>query len=174
MEKLYNQLYKDGKYTKTFEDFKSQFGTPETSEKLYTALNEAGDYTKSFDDFKAQFNIAGKTSDPVNVEATAGSEDDMASSSENGLSAWQSIKNSFSNAAEQIGDIGEFWFDTKGDGGGAQSSLDIATNAVYSGIFGQDALDDYVERKGKDSWVSQGLGSENTLESIKKYEKEKQ
>ena len=174
MEKLYNQLYKDGKYTKTFEDFKSQFGTPETSEKLYTALNEAGDYTKSFDDFKSQFNIAGKTSDPVNVEATAGSEDDMASSSENGLSAWQSIKNSFSNAAEQIGDIGEFWFDTKGDGGGAQSSLDIATNAVYSGIFGQDALDDYVERKGKDSWVSQGLGSENTLESIKKYEKEKQ
>ena len=54
MEKLYNQLYKDGKYTKTFEDFQSQFGTPETSEKLYTALNEAGDYTRSFDDFKAQ------------------------------------------------------------------------------------------------------------------------
>ena len=124
------------------------------------------------DKYKTQ--KAGKTSDPVNVEATAGSKDDMASSSENGLSAWQSIKNSFSNAGEQIGDIGEFWFDTKGDGGGAQSSLDIATNAVYSGIFGQDALDDYVEKKGKDSWVSQGLGSENTLESIKKYEKEKQ
>ena len=92
------------------------------------------------DKYKAQ--KVGKTSDPVNVEATAGSKDDMASSSENGLSAWQSIKNSFSNAGEQIGDIGEFWFDTKGDGGGAQSSLDIATNAVYSCIFGQDALDD--------------------------------
>ena len=86
MEKLYNQLYKDGKYTKTFEDFQSQFGTPETSEKLYTALNEAGDYTKSFDDFKAQFNIAGKTSDPVNVEANAGSVNNTASESGGGSS----------------------------------------------------------------------------------------
>ena len=86
MEKLYNQVYKDGKYTKTFEDFQSQFGTPETSEKLYTALNEAGDYTRSFDDFKSQFNIAGKTSDPVNVEANAGSVNNTASESEGGSS----------------------------------------------------------------------------------------
>jgi len=53
MEELYNQLNKDGKYTKTFEEFQVQFGTPEKSEKLYSALNQAGDYTKSFDDFKA-------------------------------------------------------------------------------------------------------------------------
>ena len=86
MEKLYNQLYKDGKYTKTFEDFQSQFGTPETSKKLYTALNEAGDYTRSFDDFKAQFNIVGKTSDPVNVEANAGSVNNTASESGGGSS----------------------------------------------------------------------------------------
>ena len=29
MEELYNQLYNDGKYTKTFEDFNVQFGSPE-------------------------------------------------------------------------------------------------------------------------------------------------
>ena len=68
MEKLYNQLYKDGKYTKTFEDFQNQFGTPEKSEKLYTALNQAGDYTKSFGDFQAQFNIAGKTNDSASAD----------------------------------------------------------------------------------------------------------
>ena len=71
MEQLYNQLYKDGKYTKTFEDFQLQFGTPETSEKLYTALNQAGDYTKSFDDFKVQFDIAGKTNDSAVADPNA-------------------------------------------------------------------------------------------------------
>ena len=117
---------------------------------------------------------AGKQTDPVSVEAETGSKEDTASNSEDGLSAWQSIKNSFSNAGEQIGDIGEFWLDTEGDGGGARSSLDVATNAVYAGIFGQDALDNYVKEKGKDSWLTQGLGSDYTLESIKKHEKEKE
>ena len=80
MEELYNQLNKDGKYTKTFEEFQVQFGTPEKSEKLYSALNQAGDYTKSFDDFKVQFNVlpesvieltdeqVGKTNDSANAD----------------------------------------------------------------------------------------------------------
>ena len=71
MEELYNQLYKDGKYTKTFEDFQAQFGTPEKSKKLYTALNQAGDYTKSFGDFQTQFSIAGKTNDSANADPSA-------------------------------------------------------------------------------------------------------
>ena len=77
MEELYNQLYKDGKYTKTFEDFQIQFGTPEKSKKLYTALNQAGDYTKSFDDFQTQFSIAGKTNDSASVDpiVESGNED---------------------------------------------------------------------------------------------------
>jgi len=117
---------------------------------------------------------AGKQTDPVNVEANAGSKENTASNSEDGLSAWQSVKNSFSNMFEQVGDLGEFWLDTDGDGGGARSSLDVATNAVYAGVFGQDALDNYVKEKGEDSWMAQGLGSDKTLESIKKHEKEKQ
>jgi hypothetical protein len=76
MEELYNQLYKDGKYTKTFEDFQVQFGTPEKSEKLYTALNQAGDYTKSFGDFQTQFSIAGKTNDSANADPSAESENE--------------------------------------------------------------------------------------------------
>ena len=71
MEKLYNQLYNDGKYTKTFEDFKIQFGSPEKFKKLYTALNEAGDYTKSFEDFKTQFIIPVKIEDSVSADPTA-------------------------------------------------------------------------------------------------------
>ena len=187
MEKLYNQLNKDGKYTKTFEEFQVQFGTPEKSEKLYSALNQAGDYTKSFDDFKVQFNVlpegvieltdeqVGKTNDSANVDPAVESENNTDSQSANGLSElketepisnWQSIKNSFSNMGEQVGDVYEYWFEDEG----ANAALDIATNSVYSAISGQDTIDDFVKEQGKDSWMAEGLGSEATLEAIKKYE----
>ena len=96
MEELYNQLYKDGKYTKTFEDFQAQFGTPEKSEKLYTVLNQAGDYTKSFSDFQTQFSITGKTTpttpDAV-VEETAASNQnqDTESKSDRGFLGFNEI-----------------------------------------------------------------------------------
>ena len=187
MEELYNQLNKEGKYTKSFENFQVQFGTPEKSEKLYSALNQAGDYTKSFDDFKVQFNVlpegvieltdeqVGKTNDSANVDPAVESENNTDSQSANGLSElketepisnWQSIKNSFSNMGEQVGDVYEYWFEDEG----ANAALDIATNSVYSAISGQDTIDDFVKEQGKDSWMAEGLGSEATLEAIKKYE----
>ena len=171
MEELYNQLYKDGKYTKTFEDFQNQFGTPEKSEKLYIALNEAGDYTKSFDDFKAQFVLAGKTNDSAVADPNVESEkNDMGSNSEKPLSAWQSIKNTFLKAGERLGDIGEFWGADEGMG----SALDIATNSTYSLLVGQKNIDDFVEKYGEDSWVTEGLGTKETLEAIEKYKKEQE
>ena len=110
-----------------------------------------------------------KMSDPASVEATAGSEKDMASESENGssvsqpeISSWQSIKNSFSNLKEQISDIGEFY----GDEGGKDGAKDIATNAIYSAIYGQENL------KNKDVWLGGDIGAENTLDALKRYEKD--
>ena len=55
MEKLYNELFKQGKYTKSFEEFKSQFGSEDGQKKLHGALSESGDYTKSLGDFSTQF-----------------------------------------------------------------------------------------------------------------------
>ena len=55
MKKLYNALSEQGKYTKSFEDFQTQFGSKEGQEKLYGALERSGDYTKSFEDFSGQF-----------------------------------------------------------------------------------------------------------------------
>ena len=55
MKKLYNELVKQGKYTKSFEEFKSQFGSEDGQEKLHGALSESGDYTKSLSDFSSQF-----------------------------------------------------------------------------------------------------------------------
>jgi len=103
MENLYNQLNKTGQYTKSFEEFKEQFGTLEKSQKLYTALNEAGDYTKSFEDFQSQFGFAeaGKTNDSANVDLNVESQkEDTGSKSENGLS--ESVDASdFSNTKEE-------------------------------------------------------------------------
>ena len=106
-----------------------------------------------------------KMSDPASVEATAGSENNTASSSENTssesqpeISTWQGIKNSFSNMFEQIGlitgDIGEFY----GDDGGKDSALDIATNSIYSMIYGQENLEN------KDQLLGGDVGVENTIE----------
>jgi hypothetical protein len=177
MEKLFEALQASGQYTKSFSDFQSQFGSLEGQEKLYGALKESGSYTKSMNDFTSQFfNTAEpvKTNDSASADpAVESNQNATGSQSEKPLSAWQSIKNSFSNVGEQVGDVFEFWFDTnEEEGGGARASLDIATNTVYAGIFGQDKVDEYVKKHGEDSWVAQGLGTKSTLESIEKYKKE--
>ena len=177
MEKLFNSLSEQGKYTKSFEDFQTQFGNEEGQAKLYQALNASGDYTKSQEDFTKQFFVTDpvKTNDSASADpAVESSESVTDSKSENSLSAWQSIKNSFSNVGEQVGDVFEFWFDTnEEEGGGARAALDIATNSVYAGLFGQDKVDQYAKEQGEDSWMASGLGTKNTLESIEKYKKEK-
>jgi hypothetical protein len=110
-----------------------------------------------------------KMSDPASVEATAGSENNTASSSENTssesqpeISTWQGIKNSFSNMFEQFSDVVEFYRDD----GGKDSALDIATNSVYSTIFGQENLENKEQLLGGD------VGAENTIEALELYEQD--
>ena len=43
MEELYDKLFAAGDYTKSFEEFKSQYGDAEKSKKLYSKLNSFGD-----------------------------------------------------------------------------------------------------------------------------------
>ena len=172
MEKLFKSLSEQGKYTKSFEDFQTQFGSKEGQEKLYGALESAGDYTKSFEDFSSQFfsSDVAKTKDSASADpAVESNQSDMDSTSAKPLSAWQSIKNSFSNLGEQVGDVYEFWFTDEG----ANSALDIATNSIFSAISGQDSADEFAKKYGDDSFLGEGLGSEATLEAIKKYEIEK-
>mgnify|MGYP000017382139 CR=1 FL=1 len=129
MEELYNQLNKEGKYTKSFENFQVQFGTPEKSEKLYSALNQAGDYTKSFDDFKVQFNVlpegvieltdeqVGKTNDSANADpAVESNQNDTGSKSGNGSLGWvdsafklMGYEEDFSNTKEENTFVEDFF-----------------------------------------------------------------
>ena len=103
MEKLYNALSEQGKYTKSFEDFQTQFGSKEGQEKLYGALESSGDYTKSFEDFSGQFfsSEPAKTNDSASADpAVESNQNSTGSESEEGLSAWQSSYD-FANTQEQ-------------------------------------------------------------------------
>jgi len=169
MEKLFNALSEQGKYTKSFEEFQTQFGSKEGQEKLYGALKSSGDYTKSFGDFSTQFFVAEpvKTNDSASADpAVESSQKDTGSKLEEPLSAWQSIKNTFKKAGERIYDVVEFW----GGEEGAGSGLDIATNSFYSLLSSQEAVDQYA--KNNPGFMSEGLGSEATIEAIEKYKVE--
>ena len=54
-EKLHNALLENELYTKSYDDFKSQFSTVEKQTLLYENLKQEGLYTKSTGDFLDQF-----------------------------------------------------------------------------------------------------------------------
>ena len=74
MKELYKKLYESGEYTKSYEEFVSQYGTPDKAQKLYKGLNEAGDYTKSFDEFLNRYKFDSSevkkkvTSEPISTD----------------------------------------------------------------------------------------------------------
>jgi len=53
--KLWSALNKSSYYTKSYDDFKSQFSTIDRINKLYRALNQNGYYTKSAAEFYTQY-----------------------------------------------------------------------------------------------------------------------
>ena len=69
---LYNNLFSDKLYTKSYDDFLKQFEEDEAAQKLHNKLSQDGLYTKDFDSFKTQFKL-GKSNDLVQG-ADAGSE----------------------------------------------------------------------------------------------------
>ena len=74
MKELYKKLYESGEYTKSYEEFVSQYGTPDKAQKLYKGLNEAGDYTKSFDEILNKYKFESSevkkkvTSEPISTD----------------------------------------------------------------------------------------------------------
>ena len=66
LQKLYQTLNDQGLYTKTYDDFVTQFSDDTKRQSLHSVLTEKGLYTKSFEDFDSQF-FAGvkKKDEPV-------------------------------------------------------------------------------------------------------------
>jgi hypothetical protein len=108
MEKLYEALYDSGKYTKSFDDFKSQFSSLEGQEKLYKALNKSGDYTKSFNNFSNQF-FGGsvKVNDSASADPAVESSSDTGSKSESGSSGLLNNVLNYFNINEDYSDTQE-------------------------------------------------------------------
>ena len=171
LKNIWNELSSKGKTDSDFDAWQTNLNENEDVQaNVYNYLKD-NDYTKSeFSEWKSNALVA-KTNDSASADPSVESgKKDTGSESESGLSAWQSIKNSFSNMGEQIGDVYEFWFTDEG----ANASLDIATNAVYSGLFGQEGVDKFVD--GKPQWLVEGIGSKDMLEeggSLDKYKEEK-
>ena len=70
---LYNSLYNDQRYTKSYEEFKTQFENPSYREKVYTEVAATGEYTKMFSDFEAKYYTSLKKEkpiDPIEVDKT--------------------------------------------------------------------------------------------------------
>ena len=100
MENLYNQLKADGKYNKSFEEFQTQFNTPNGALKLHNQMLANGDYTKSFEEFQNQFGL-GKPQGAAETGATAAPV--MGLPSESSFSASSPIINHIKN--EDFSDI---------------------------------------------------------------------
>jgi hypothetical protein len=177
MEELYNQLYNDGKYTKTFEDFNVQFGSPEKSEKLYQALNQSGDYTKSFDEFKTQFSIPAKIQDSASADPTVESRKDTGFKSEDGSSE-QIDASDFKNTQEkptwieQIPGIGknevtDFFGDiyrSASSGWAAGKTVDEA----FDVFKGKEASDDEIMSFIEKSRELEGKGQTDEMQALSK------
>ena len=173
LKNIWNVLSSKGKTNSDFDAWKNNvYSNDEVQTNVYGYLKDNGYTNSEFGDWKANV-LPVKTNDSASADPAVESQSDTGSKSVEPLSAWQSIKNSFSNVGEQVGDVFEFWFDTnEEEGGGARSALDIATNTVFAGIVGQEYVDKFVEEQGEDSWLTGGLGTKKTLESIEKFKKE--
>jgi len=53
--KLWKSLNEDGLYTKSYEDFRQQFSSPQKLYSLYTMMKSDGYYTKPIEDFQTQY-----------------------------------------------------------------------------------------------------------------------
>ncbi len=83
------------------------------------------------------------------------------------LSAKESLSNAFSTLKLDASRVGEFY-------SGESASLDIASSAIAQGVFGKDVVDAYVAKYGEDSFLTEGLGSNELLEAIPEYKKQQE
>jgi hypothetical protein len=83
LQKLYDVLVRDGYYTKSFEDFQTQFNNEEYQDKVFGVVSRDGLFTKDINEFKTKY--TGKQQGVATDDATV-TPTDTESASENILS----------------------------------------------------------------------------------------
>lgn len=71
----------------------------------------------------------------------------------------QSIKNAISNVGKDFSRVGEFWT-------GESGTAELAGAAIFETAFGRKTAENLVDKYGKDSWLTQGIGIDEILENI--------
>jgi hypothetical protein len=82
------------------------------------------------------------------------------------LSFFDSVYNSLSNLAEQLGDVPEFYGLYSGDEKGSNASLEIAAKSMTDAIFSSESVQKFAEDTGYD-FLTQGLSEEDLYENIR-------
>ena len=59
LEKLFNALTRDGYYTKSFEEFQTQYNDPEYRNKVFGVVTRDGLFTKTREEFDAKYAPSG-------------------------------------------------------------------------------------------------------------------
>ena len=77
----------------------------------------------------------------------------------------QSIKNAISNVGKDFSRVGEFWT-------GESGTAELAGAAIFETAFGRKTAENLVNKYGKDSWITQGIGIDEILENIPEARKE--
>ena len=95
----------------------------------------------------------------------AAAEDEAAAERVASLSAKESLSNALTSLKLDVSRIGEFY-------SGESASLDIASSAIAQGVFGKEAVDAYVTKYGEDSFLAEGLGSNELLEAIPEFKEQ--
>jgi len=65
LQKLYDVLVRDGKYTKSFEEFQGQWGDEAYRNKVYDVVSRDGLYTKDRDSFNQKYDIQSQQGDGI-------------------------------------------------------------------------------------------------------------
>jgi hypothetical protein len=63
LQRLYNRLVRDGKYTKSFEEFQKQFSNAGYQKRVFDSITKDGLYTKGWSNFKDQYKVPEKQED---------------------------------------------------------------------------------------------------------------
>ncbi|MCP3681071.1 MAG: hypothetical protein GY861_00135 [bacterium] len=68
LEKLFNVLTRDGYYTKSFEEFQSQYNDPAYRDKVFGVVTRDGLYTNSREEFDVKYSPSGAVAEETITE----------------------------------------------------------------------------------------------------------
>jgi hypothetical protein len=86
LEKLFNVLTRDGYYTKSFEEFQSQYNDPAYRDKVFGVVTRDGLYTNSREEFDVKYSPSGAVVEETITEDPLKKKEDTESVSADGLS----------------------------------------------------------------------------------------